>query len=103
MIHVVTQAANRAAAIVKWLETSPAAVINQLDRHWVFTAIIQKNKHCFTPPYTQSCHLLQFKKRLHLLSKMKYIQPSFMYVLGKGTFQVWCGIETFYGAKCNVL
>ena len=28
MIHEVTQAANRAAAIVKWLEASPAAVIH---------------------------------------------------------------------------
>ena len=44
MIHEVTQATNRAAAIVKWLEASPAAVINQLDRHWVFTAIIQQNQ-----------------------------------------------------------
>ena len=40
MIHEVTQTANRAAAIVKWLQASPAAVI-----------------HCnyatkgFTPPY----------------------------------------------------
>ena len=30
MIHEVTQAANRAAAIVKWLEASPAAVIHTI-------------------------------------------------------------------------
>ena len=44
MIHEVTQAANRAAAIVKWLEASPAAVI-----HCNYAANIN---HGFTPPFT---------------------------------------------------
>ena len=43
MIHEVTQAANRAAAIVKWL-ASPAAVI-----HCNYAANIN---HGFTPPFT---------------------------------------------------
>ena len=45
MIHEVTQAANRAAAIIKWLEASPAAVI-----HCNYAANIN---HGFTPPFTQ--------------------------------------------------
>ena len=32
MIHEVTQAANRAAAIVMWLEASPAAVYGEVYR-----------------------------------------------------------------------
>ena len=56
MIHEVTQVVNRAAAIVKWLEASPAAVI-----HCNYAANIN---YGFTPPFTQACCLLQFNNRL---------------------------------------
>ena len=42
MIHEVTQTANRTAAIVKWLEASPAVI------HCNYAT---KIKHAFTPPY----------------------------------------------------
>ena len=65
MIHEVRQASNRAAAIVKWLEVIAAAVINQLDRHFIH-AIMQLKPNMVLFHHTPNpCQLGQFNERLH--------------------------------------
>ena len=71
MIHEVTQAANKAAAIVKWLEASPAALqLCRKNQAWfystihptlLFTAIQQKIEQCSVNlNIVQRCYEVQY-------------------------------------------